>query len=199
MLLKSLTRLVKKDVCYTWSAVLYGSDKRLVYNLFIWYGYTCATTQQNVSSGVSDQARHKPACASTIITVIIQNLNNEVLPLRNESRHDKTNKMNVHPARTDQPGHPPSLIRVFTVCSMGSKGPKLSSWAQRRLIRLGRCSAWSESSLGAQPFCWFCHVAAQMHSNDADVNAISVAPDQTAPPSALFAQTCLSKYSESLL
>ena len=38
-----------------------GSNKDLV-NFFvnIW-----ATTQQNMSSGVSDQARHKPACAAT--------------------------------------------------------------------------------------------------------------------------------------
>ena len=30
---------------------------------------------------------------------------------------------------SDQPGHPPSLIKVFTVCLMGSQGPKVSSWA----------------------------------------------------------------------
>ena len=32
-----------------------------------------------------------------------------------EPRHDKTNKMTVRPAKTDQPWHPPSLIRVFAV------------------------------------------------------------------------------------
>ena len=37
-----------------------------------------------------------------------------------EPPHDKTNKMTVRPAKTDQPGHPPSLIRVFAVRSMGS-------------------------------------------------------------------------------
>ena len=30
-----------------------------------WYFSVWAMTQQNVSSGVSDQARHKPACAAT--------------------------------------------------------------------------------------------------------------------------------------
>ena len=30
-------------------------------------------------------------------------------------QHDKTNKMSVRPAKTDQPEHPPSLIRVFAV------------------------------------------------------------------------------------
>ena len=35
--------------------------------------------------------------------------------------HDKTNKMICAPSEdSDQPGHPPSLIRVFTVHSMGS-------------------------------------------------------------------------------
>ena len=34
---------------------------------------------------------------------------------------------------SDQPGHPPSLIRVFAVCLMGSQGPKLSSCRQGRL------------------------------------------------------------------
>ena len=36
--------------------------------------------------------------------------------------------------------------------------------AQQRLIRLGGCPGWFESSLGAQLLCWFCHhVAAQIH------------------------------------
>ena len=34
---------------------------------------------------------------------------------QNEPEHDKTNKMTVRPAKTDQPGHPPSLIRFFAV------------------------------------------------------------------------------------
>ena len=32
------------------------------------------------------------------------------------------------------------------------------------LIRLGGCPGWSESSLGAHSFFWFCHVAAHMSS-----------------------------------
>ena len=35
----------------------------------------------------------------------------------NELQHDKTNKMTCAPSEDlDQPGHPPSLIRVFAVC-----------------------------------------------------------------------------------
>ena len=51
-----------------------------------------------------------------------------------EPHHDKTNKVACAPSEdSDQPGHLPSLIRVFAVCSVGSLGPKLSSCGQRRL------------------------------------------------------------------
>ena len=56
---------------------------------------------------------------------------------------------------SDQPGHPPSLIRVFAV---RMKNPWVLSYtlsAKRRLW-----SDWAESSLGAHSFCWFCHVVA---------------------------------------
>ena len=32
----------------------------------------------------------------------------------------------------------------------------------KTLIRLGGCPGWSESSLGAQSFCWFCHEVAHL-------------------------------------
>ena len=43
----------------------------------------------------------------------------------------------------------------------------LSAWRTfwslaKTLIRLGGCPGWSDSSLGAQSFCWFWHEAAQM-------------------------------------
>ena len=63
-----------------------------------------------------------------------------------EPSHDKTNTMTYAPSEgSDQPGHPPSLVRVFGVRSLVSWGPNVSSCRQRRLIRLGG----SESSLGA--------------------------------------------------
>ena len=40
--------------------------------------------------------------------------------LSNEPRHDKTNKVTAPSEDSDQPGHLPSLIRVFAVRSMGS-------------------------------------------------------------------------------
>ena len=35
----------------------------------------------------------------------------------------------------------------------------------KTLIRLGGCTCCSESSLGPQPHCWFCHVATHLVSN----------------------------------
>ena len=41
-----------------------------------------------------------------------------------EPRHDKKKQNGCAPSEdSDQPGHPPSLIRVFAVCSMGAKDP----------------------------------------------------------------------------
>ena len=69
----------------------------------------------------------------------------------NELPHDKTNKMACVPSKdSDQPGHPPSLIRVFPVCMKKSFILSYSLSARGRLIRLGICPDWSKSSLGIQ-------------------------------------------------
>ena len=48
--------------------------------------------------------------------------------------HDKTYKMTFVPSEnSDQPGHPPSLLRVIAVRSVGSLGPNFASGGQRRL------------------------------------------------------------------
>ena len=63
-----------------------------------------------------------------------------------------------------QPGHPPSLIRVFAVRMKKAwvLSYPLSGWP-----------GWSESSLGAHSFCWFCHKAAHLE-NDLDLNICQV-------------------------
>ena len=62
----------------------------------------------------------------------------------------KPTKWPVHPAKTqDQPGHPPSLIRVFAVRMKKPGVLGYSLRAQWRLIRLGECPGWSESLQGA--------------------------------------------------
>ena len=76
---------------------------------------------------------------------------------------DKTNKVACAPSEdSDQPGHPPSLIRVFAV-------PMKRAWvfsypmsAQRRLWS-DRADARADLNLrwAHRSFCWFCHEAAQ--------------------------------------
>ena len=80
-----------------------------------------------------------------------------------EWSHDTTNKMTRVPSEdSDQPGHPPSLIRVFAVRMKKARALSYPLSAQRRLIRPCGCPGWSESSLGAHSFCWFCHEVAHV-------------------------------------
>ena len=54
--------------------------------------------------------------------------------------HDKTNKMAFAPSQdSDQPGHPPSLIRIFAVRMKKAEVLSYPLSAQRRLIRLWGC------------------------------------------------------------
>ena len=64
-----------------------------------------------------------------------------------EPPHDKTDKMACAPSEdSDQPGHPPSLIRVFTA-AWRKLGPLATHWAHSEYSdQTGRRS---ESSLGA--------------------------------------------------
>ena len=81
-----------------------------------------------------------------------------------EPPHDKTNKMICAPSEdSDQPGHPPSLIRVFTVrmkkhwvlsYPMSALRRLWSDWADAQAV-LSLC--WAHI-----PFCWFCHETAHI-------------------------------------
>ena len=67
----------------------------------------------------------------------------------NGPQHDKTNKMTYAPSEdSDQPGHPPSLIRVFAVRMK-------KHWDAQADLSLH----WVQRS-----FCWFYHEAAQIVS-----------------------------------
>ena len=62
---------------------------------------------------------------------------------------------------SDRHGHPSSLIKSLRCPHEETLGPKLPiERTAKTLIRLGGSPGWSESSLGAQSFCWFCHQAA---------------------------------------
>ena len=73
--------------------------------------------------------------------------------LKIEPPHDKTNKMTVRPVKTQISLGIHPVWSVFTVCSMGSKGPRDSSCGQQKL--------WSDSanSQADLSLCW-----AQSHS-----------------------------------
>ena len=60
------------------------------------------------------------------------------------------------------PKHSPSMIRVFAAFMTKALFLSYPLSAPRRLIRLGGCPGWSESSLHTQSFCWFCHDVAHL-------------------------------------
>ena len=74
-----------------------------------------------------------------------------------EPPHDKTNKLGCAPSEdSDQPGHPPSLIRVFTVRMKKAWVLSYPLSAQRR-----HWSDWADAQddlslrWAHMPFCWF--------------------------------------------
>ena len=83
-----------------------------------------------------------------------------------EPRHDKTNETCAPSEDSHQPGHPPSLISLRCVLNGLLRTQSFFMRTAKTLIRLGGCPGWSESSLGAHSFCWFCHVAAHMLTID---------------------------------
>ena len=71
--------------------------------------------------------------------------------LTNEPLHDKINKLVCVPSEdTDQPGRPPTLIKVFAVHMKKLWGLSYPLSAQRRLFRLDGCPGWLEFLLGQQ-------------------------------------------------
>ena len=77
-----------------------------------------------------------------------------------ESPHDETNKMACAPSEdSDQPGHPPSLIRVLAV-RMKKAWVLSYPLSAQRILWSDLVDAQADLSLRwAQSFCWLCHVA----------------------------------------
>ena len=95
-------------------------------------------------------------------SILVSNLFSAIFLVLFEPPRDKTNKMACAPSEdSNQPGHPPSLIRVFAAL-----GPELSSCGQRRLW-----SDWADAHAdlslcwAQMPLCWFCHDAAHFMVN----------------------------------
>ena len=66
---------------------------------------------------------------------------------------------------SDQPGRPPSLIRVLAVRMKKVWVLSYPLSAERRLWS-DWTDGWSEAWLGAQSLCWFCHVAVHLRKID---------------------------------
>ena len=85
--------------------------------------------------------------------------------LRNEPPHDKTNKVACAPSEdSDQPGHPPSLIRVFAVHMKKAWILSYPLSTQQKLW-----SDWVDAQADLShhwahmPFSRFCHVATHIN------------------------------------
>ena len=73
----------------------------------------------------------------------------------------KPTKWHVHPAKTQISLGIRPVWQSLRCPHEETLGPQLpNEYPAKTLIRLGGCPGWSESSLGAQSFCWFCLEAA---------------------------------------
>ena len=141
MELKAYIEKVESDIIFKMEKRLYSSQDRLAFlsdfaqfspaeirlnaNVFMWHGRMPAIFEEHKLIVSEKRTQYEDAL--------------KVVTFTYEPPRDRINRMTVHPAKTDQPGLSAHLIRVFTVCSVGSYGPKLSSYGQRRLISLGGC------------------------------------------------------------
>ena len=83
----------------------------------------------------------------------------------NEPRRDKSNKVTVRLAKTHISLGISQSDQTLRCPHEKTLEPYVHVPIERiakNLFRLGWCPEWSESSLGAQSFDWFCHVAAQI-------------------------------------
>ena len=75
----------------------------------------------------------------------------------------KTNKMRVRPAKTPLNLGAAKSDQSLRCLHEETLGPQLPiERTAKTLMRLGGCPDWSESSLSALSFYWFCHVAAHV-------------------------------------
>ena len=89
-----------------------------------------------------------------------------------QPQHDKPNKVSLRPAKTQISLGIRPVGSASSVSAWRNLGSLAVNWTHSedsdqtgrmpRLIWLGWCQSWSESSLGAHSFYWFCHVVAQV-------------------------------------
>ena len=120
---------VKRRHCYRKPFSVCKREKSDQFNISLNYVYKCLNTTllawlNGFILGSMRNVKHVMEC---ICAAYVDSRKKHFEP-----PHDKTNKMTFEPSEnSDQPGHPPSLIRVFVVRSVGSLGPNFASGGQR--------------------------------------------------------------------
>ena len=105
----------------------------------------------------------RPATAEGRCNVAVDLITNFDTTSKYEPPHDKTNKMIVRPAKTQISLGIRPVWSESSLSAWRKLGSLATHWAHREdSDQTGRCPGWSESSLGAQSFCWFCHEAAHI-------------------------------------
>ena len=93
----------------------------------------------------------------------VNNIKSITLLPTNEPPRDKTNKMTLRPAKTQISLGIRPVWSESSLSAWRKLGSLATHWAHSEdSDQTGRCPGWSESSLGAQSLCWFCHEAVQL-------------------------------------
>ena len=79
----------------------------------------------------------------------------------------RTSRSGVRHSTTEPPRSPQSDQRLCNALNGHLRTQCFFMQIAKTLISLGGCPGWSECSLGAQPFCWFCHEVAQLYCDNA--------------------------------
>ena len=116
------------------------------------YSWWWHTSHRDFFMVIRNQHWNILLCNSQWALPVVANARNQqsqpsCLPSLYEPLHDKTNKMTVRPAKTQITW----ASAQSSLCGQWvANDPRVLQAEQRRLIRLGGCPGWSESSLGAQ-------------------------------------------------
>ena len=80
-----------------------------------------------------------------------------------EPQHDKTNKLALRPVKTQISLGIRPLWSESSLSAWSTLGSLATHWVHiEDSDQTRRMPGWSESSLGAHSFCWFCHIMAHL-------------------------------------
>ena len=89
-----------------------------------------------------------------------------IVPALKSRNTTKPTKWHMRPAKTQISLGIRPVWSASSVSAWRKLGSLATHWAHSEdSVSLGGCTGWSESSLGAQSFCWFCHEAAHIQQS----------------------------------